>query len=185
MSSPVVRTVRDLTVTIASLANTTLGTFDFPHPVSAEPAVRGKVVTLGLGPQQTPVEGGSNSLPPSQTGDPSIDQLNDQGGVFNAALIGTLAGAAVFLRAIRLIDKDGNVLQTIYSDSAALPGILPTNAATVASLLTAIPVKGNEGVRLEIYNNSGGALAPASAAARFDLGINVQVADLSGQVPQF
>jgi len=61
--------------------------------------------------------------------------------------------------------------------------ILPTNAAIVAGLLKNTPVKTDEGVRLEIYNNSGGAIVNATVAGQFQLGINVQVADLSGQVP--
>lgn len=185
MSSPVVRTVRDLTVSIASLADTTLGTFDFPHPDTPDPAVRGTVQTLGLGSQQTPLEGGSNSLPPSQAGDPSTTDLESHGGLVSLNVVGPagLIAANVFLRALRLIDKDGNVLQTIYADSSVLPGVFPTNSAITDGLLRGIPVKNGEGVRVELYNNSGGALTNATLAARYELGLNVQVADLSGQVP--
>jgi len=179
MSSPVARTVRDLTVTIASLADATLGTFDFPHPDTPNLATRGKVVTLGLGAGHSPAEGGSNSLPPSQTSDPSTTDLEHHGGMVSVGLNAILGIATAFVRAIRLIDKDGNVLQSIYDDAVGIPA----NSTTAIALMKQIPVKTDEGIRLEVFNGSGGALVLGGGTARYDLGINVQVADLSGQVP--
>lgn len=105
----------------------------------------------------------------------SADAQASLAGIVTVKLPATLVATNIFLTKIELVDKDGNLLDTIFSSTTGLDGGI-TNL--VANALTGIPVNSGEGVRVTLLNSSGGGITGAAAGvARFDLGVDVQQPD--------
>lgn len=117
------------------------------------------------------------NLPPRGSVKPNLlaaaaDSLNSDAGIVSVHLAATLIATNVFLKEIDLVDANGAVLDTIFSDTVGLDGGI-TNL--VANALTGIPVLSGQGIKVTLHNGTGAPITGAPAGvARFDLGIDVQ-----------
>jgi len=94
-----------------------------------------------------------------------------EGGLAGVELNAATAVATVSVRAVEILDWDGNVARTVLSTTTdAYLG----NSALTTAMLTRLMISEDEaGVRVTIRNISGGAaLTNSGAIARFDFGLH-------------
>lgn len=177
------RTVRVVQAS-ANIADGTSGTLDFLHPTSGVTAFRGGVKTLGINPNAP--EGGADSLPPSQANDEPITLLDDLGGYVSCAFYGNYLDADADLTGVWLIDRDGNVVETIFDNTGgglAIGDATPAQTPLVTEMLRHLRVENSQGLRVRVANGTGGPIGATvdagGARAEFHLGINADVADVN------
>jgi len=131
---------------LASLAATTLATFTVEHPRSL-PVERNTIDHVARGYTRKEFEGGLAAL----------ELLSS-------------SNADLSLRAVEVLDWDGNVVRTVLSTALdQYAGNLTVSIGLLSRLLIA---EDEAGVRVTLFNTSGGPVTNISVIGRFDFGLH-------------
>lgn len=137
-------------------------------------AVPSGLVTLGAGGTDTLTMLRPRTLPVERN---TIDHVarpytrrEFEGGLAVVELNAAAGVAALSVRAVEILDWDGNVARTVLSTTGdAYTGDLQITTDLLARLLLR---EDEAGVRVTVFDNGGGGLTDVGASARFDFGLH-------------